>query len=77
MVNMICMIHVLFSIGTLLAQIILLRELIEWRNYFEDQGINEQESEKLKTESTHSEIPEWVEKFIDDYISNSEKDNRQ
>lgn len=74
---MIVVMHVLVSGGTLLAQIILLKKMIEIRKLLRNHKTNKQKVKHERQENTHSEIPEWVESFIDDYMVNSERDIHQ
>ena len=70
---MIVVMQILVSVGTLLSQIILLKKMIKIRKLLRNQRMNKQKVEHKGQENTHSEIPEWVESFIDDYMINSEK----
>lgn len=61
----------ILSVGTLIVEIKVLVNLWETGRILE----NKKESETEKV-NTHSEIPKWVEKFIDEYMANAEKNSR-
>ena len=71
------MIELFLSIGYLIVQIVILRELLETKKYFDSREKDEKKQNVGKTKNTHHETPRWVEGYIDDYMTSSEKDSYQ
>lgn len=66
---MIYVLQVLVSGGTLLLQIINLKRVLDLRKLIGNQGMDKQKPKYEEQENSCLEIDEWVERFIDDYLS--------
>ncbi len=68
-------------IGIIITQILTLKTQIEinlcLRKDREKEIKKNIERLQLEKEESISELPEWAEEFIDNYMANSEKNNRQ
>ena len=74
----------ILTVGTLFVQAWTIKEQIEIFLYFrrrEKESPKRAELERKENEmelaKAQSEIPEWAEKMIDDYLASSEEDMRQ
>lgn len=77
---MIEILHIVISVGTLIGNFFLLMELIKVNICLGKKASNKKEKRirtNSSTSSTDLDDPEWVDEFIDEYMINSERDNRQ
>lgn len=69
-------IRMFVTIGTLILQVFAIKEQIKLRMLLK-RSKSKQTKKHNDKKTTHIDVPEWVERLIDDYIISSEKDMRQ